>query len=44
MVGVRRETITFLEQGKFHPSLKLERNVSEALKAAIEEILIFDYY
>jgi len=42
MVGVRRETIIFLEQGKYNPSLKLAHNVAKALKTNIEEIFIFD--
>ena len=42
MVGVRRETIIFLEQGKYNPSLKLAHNVAKALKATIDEIFIFD--
>jgi len=42
VVGVRRETIIFLEQGKYNPSLKLAHNVAKALKATINEIFIFD--
>ncbi len=42
MVGVRRETIIFLEQGKYNPSLKLSHNVAKALKTTIDEIFIFD--
>jgi putative transcriptional regulator len=42
MVGVRRETIIFLEQGKYNPSLKLARNVAGALNTTIEELFIFD--
>jgi putative transcriptional regulator len=42
IVGVRRETIIFLEQGKYNPSLKLAYRVSRALKAPIEEIFILD--
>jgi len=42
MVGVRRETIIFLEQGKYNPSLKLAHNVARALKATIDEIFLFD--
>ena len=42
MVGVRRETIIFLEQGKYNPSLKLAYNVAKTLKATVEEIFIFD--
>jgi len=41
-VGVRRETILFLEKGKYNPSLKLAYNVAKALKANIEEIFLFD--
>ena len=42
MVGVRRETIIFLEKGKYNPSLKLAHNVARALRANIEDIFIFD--
>ena len=42
LVGVRRETIIFLEQGKYNPSLKLAHNVAEALGATIDEIFIFE--
>ena len=42
IVGVRRETIIFLEQGKYNPSLRLAHNVSKALKAGIDELFIFD--
>lgn len=36
--GVRRETIVFLEQGKYNPSLVLANDVAKALKAKIDEI------
>ena len=42
IVGVRRETIIFLEQGKYNPSLRLAYNVAEALQAHIEEIFILN--
>jgi putative transcriptional regulator len=42
MVGVRRETIIFLEKGKYNPSLRLAHNIAIVLKASIEEIFIFD--
>ena len=42
MVGVRRETIIFLEQGKYNPSLRLAYNVARALRANIEEIFLFE--
>jgi putative transcriptional regulator len=41
-VGVRRETIIFLEQGKYNPSLKLAHGVAKALRAKIEELFVFD--
>jgi putative transcriptional regulator len=41
-VGVRRETIVFLEQGKYNPSLQLAYDVAKALKTSIEELFIFD--
>lgn len=36
--GVRRETIVFLEQGKYNPSLMLAHNVARALKATIDKL------
>ncbi len=41
-VGVRRETIVFLEKGKYNPSLKLAHDVAKALNAKIDELFIFD--
>jgi len=41
-VGVRRETIVFLEQGKYKPSLKLAYKVARALGSTIEEVFIFE--
>jgi len=42
IVGVRRETIVFLEQGKYNPSLKLAHEVAVALNAGIDELFLFD--
>ena len=42
LVGVRRETIIFLEQGRYNPSLRLANNVAKALKTTIDRIFIFD--
>jgi len=42
LVGVRRETIVFLEQGKYNPSLRLAYNVARTLGATIEEIFTFE--
>ncbi len=41
-VGVRRETIVFLEKGKYNPSLKLAHTISKVLNTSIEDIFIFD--
>ncbi len=41
LVGVRRETIIYLEKGKYNPSLKLAHDVAKALKTTIEELFIF---
>ena len=41
-VGVRRETIVFLEKGKYNPSLKLAYAVAKALHTTIEELFIFE--
>ena len=41
-VGVRRETIVFLEKGKYNPSLKLAHDVAVALKSTIEELFLWD--
>jgi len=41
-VGVRRETIVFLEKGKYNPSLKLAHDVAKALNTTIEELFIFE--
>ncbi|MBI2464507.1 helix-turn-helix transcriptional regulator [Candidatus Shapirobacteria bacterium] len=42
LVGVRRETIVFLEQGKYNPSLKLAYDVAKALHTSIDKLFIFD--
>jgi len=41
-VGVRRETILFLEKGKYNPSLQLAHDVAQALHTTIEELFLFD--
>jgi len=40
-VGVRRETIVFLEQGKYNPSLQLAYDIAKALKTKIDDLFIF---
>lgn len=41
-VGVRRETIVYLEKGKYNPSLKLAHDVAVVLGSTIDEIFIFE--
>jgi putative transcriptional regulator len=42
IVGVRRETILYLEKGKYNPSLKLAHDVAKALKTTINDLFLFD--
>lgn len=37
-VGVRRETIVFLEKGTYSPSLRLAHKVAKVLKSSIEDV------
>jgi len=41
-VGVRRETILFLEKGKYNPSLKLAYKIAKVLKTKIDELFNFE--
>lgn len=41
-VGVRRETILYLEKGKYNPSLKLAHDVAKALKTTIDGLFVFE--
>lgn len=41
-VGVRRETILFLEKGKYNPSLKLAHDIAMVFGRPIEEVFIFE--
>jgi putative transcriptional regulator len=40
--GVRRETVVFLEQGKYNPSLKLAHDIAKALHAKLDELFLFE--
>lgn len=40
-VGVRRETIVFLEKGKYNPSLKLAYDIAQVFNLKIEEVFSF---
>ena len=39
---VRRETIVFLEQGKYNPSLKLAHDVAAALETTVDKLFSFE--
>jgi putative transcriptional regulator len=41
-IGVRRETILFIEKGRYNPSLKLAHDISKALQTTIDELFIFE--
>ena len=41
LVGVRRETIGKLENGKYNPSLKLAMDIAKVFGTTVEEVFIF---
>ncbi|HRZ42956.1 MAG TPA: helix-turn-helix transcriptional regulator [Bacteroidales bacterium] len=41
-VNVRRETIVFLEQNRYNPSLRLAYDLAKVFGMAIEELFIFE--
>jgi len=41
-VGVRRETILFIEKGNYNPSLQLAHDIAQALSTTIDELFLFD--
>lgn len=42
LVGVRRETIGNLENGKYNPSLKLAMDIAKVFNTTVEEL--FEFY
>ena len=40
-VGVRRETILYLEKGKYNPSLILSHKIANVLKTTMDDLFIF---
>ena len=40
-VGVRRETIVHLENGKYNPSLKLAMDIAKVFDVTVEELFTF---
>jgi len=41
-VGVRRETIVFLEKGKYNPSLRLAWNIAFIFELPIEDVFLLE--
>lgn len=41
MVGIRRETIVHLENGKYNPSLKLAMDISKVFQVPVEDLFEF---
>ena len=41
-VGVRRETILYVEKGTYNPSLILSHKIAKALKTTIDDLFIFE--
>ena len=41
-VGVRRETIVFLEKDRDNPSLKLAYDIAQVFQLSIEEVFIME--
>jgi len=41
-VGVRRETIGKLENGKYNPSLKLAMDIANVFGVSVEDVFFFD--
>lgn len=41
LVDIRRETIIYLEQGKYNPSLELAYLVARNLNTTIDELFVF---
>lgn len=42
LVGVRRETIGKLENGKYNPSLKLAIDITKVFGKTVEEVFAFE--
>ena len=42
LVGVRRETIIHLENGKYNPSLKLAMDIAKVFNTTVEKLFEFE--
>ena len=40
-VGVRRETVVHLENGRYNPSLKLAMDIARVFRVSVEELFFF---
>lgn len=41
MIGVRRETIVHLENGRYNPSLKIAMGIAKVLQTTVEDLFKF---
>ncbi|MDE6019845.1 MAG: helix-turn-helix transcriptional regulator [Ruminococcus sp.] len=41
MIGVRRETIVHLENGRYNPSLKMAMNIAKVFQTTVEDLFEF---
>lgn len=41
-VGVRRETISFVENGEYNPSLLLAMRIARVFEAKVEDVFLFE--
>ncbi|ENK0556445.1 helix-turn-helix transcriptional regulator [Clostridium botulinum] len=41
-IGVRRETIVHLENGRYNPSLKMAMDIAKIFNATVEELFKFE--
>lgn len=42
LAGVRRETIIYIEKGRYNPSLRLAHDIAKALRTTIDDLFIFE--
>ncbi|WP_027624104.1 helix-turn-helix transcriptional regulator [Clostridium lundense] len=42
LIGVRRETIVHLENGRYNPSLKLGMDIAKIFNTTVEELFKFE--
>lgn len=42
MVGVTRQTVLYLEKGKYNPSLILAYKVAKALESSLNEVFVIE--